>query len=129
MRSDPINLSKNEMLMVMHDQEQEIEKLKAKVNDLQTQLDDYELKFSEAGSLAEISAHIAKLFDAAQYTANIYLENIKKKSEKTDEVLAELEKQADAIISEAEEIAKKRLETANNPTPKPSAKAGKSKRK
>ena len=29
-KNDALNLSKNEMIMVMHDQEQEIEKLKAR---------------------------------------------------------------------------------------------------
>lgn len=31
MRNESMNLSKNEMIMVMHDQEQEIEKLKSHI--------------------------------------------------------------------------------------------------
>lgn len=112
MRNDPVSLSRNEMVMVMHDQEQEIEKLRAKVRELQAQLNEYEHKFSEAGSLAEVAAHITKLYDAAQATADIYLDNIKKKSDRTEAILAEVEAQAEAIISEAEEVAKKRLEAA-----------------
>ena len=81
MRNDPISLSRNEMVMVMHDQEQEIEKLRAKVIELQTKLDEYEIKYTEAGSLAEIAAHITNLFDAAQSTANLYLETIRRKAE------------------------------------------------
>ena len=44
---------KNEMMMVMHDQEQEIEKLKSQVAELQAKLDGYEIKVSESGNLAE----------------------------------------------------------------------------
>ena len=112
MRNDPVNLSRNEMVMVMHDQEQEIERLRARVRELQSQLNEYEHKFSEAGSLAEIAAHITRLYTAAQATADIYLDNIKKKSDRTEAILAEVEAQADAIISEAEEVAKKRIEAA-----------------
>lgn len=38
MRNESMNLSKNEMMMVMHDQEQEIEKLKSQVAELQAKL-------------------------------------------------------------------------------------------
>ena len=41
MRNESMNLSKNEMMMVMHDQEQEIEKLKSQVAELQAKLDGY----------------------------------------------------------------------------------------
>ena len=44
MRNESMNLSKNEMMMVMHDQEQEIEKLKSQVAELQAKLDGYEIK-------------------------------------------------------------------------------------
>lgn len=53
MRNESMNLSKNEMMMVMHDQEQEIEKLKSQVAELQAKLDGYEIKVSESGNLAE----------------------------------------------------------------------------
>ena len=59
MRNESMNLSKNEMMMVMHDQEQEIEKLKAEVAELREKLEDYEIKVSESGSLAEASAKIS----------------------------------------------------------------------
>ena len=74
MRNDSINLSKNEMIMVMHDQEQEIEKLKAQVSELQAKLDNYEIKISNVGSLAEASAQINDLFVAAQATVDTYIE-------------------------------------------------------
>lgn len=118
MRNDSISLSRNEMVMVLHDQEQEIEKLKAKIDELQAQLDNYEAVFSEAGSLADAAVQINKLFDAAQAAANMYLENIKRKSERTDAILADVERQADEIISEAEEVARQHIEAAKVKAPK-----------
>ncbi len=113
MKIDSMNLSKNEMMMLIHDQEKEIEKLKAKVEELQTKLDSYEIIVSDSGSLADASAQICGLFEAAQLTANTYLENLKKQTEKSDQMLADVEKQANEIIGEAEEIAQKRLAAAD----------------
>ena len=113
MRTDSINLSKNEMIMVMHDQEQEIEKLKAQVSELQAKLDNYEIKISNVGSLAEASAQINDLFVAAQATVDTYIENVKKQEARSEEALAEVERQSNEIIAEAEAVAQKRLEAAD----------------
>ncbi len=113
MKNDSMNLSKNEMMMVMHDQEQEIERLKAKVSELQATIDNYEIKVEEAGTLAEASAQVNNLFEAAQATVETYIENIKKRAEKSEEILANVQKQADGIISEAEAVAQKRLAAAD----------------
>ena len=114
MKNDSLNLSKNEMVMVMHDQEQEIERLKAKVSELQATIDNYEIKVEEAGTLAEASAQINNLFEAAQATVETYIENMKKRAEKSEEILADVQKQADGIISEAEAVAQKRLAAADD---------------
>ena len=113
MKNDSLNLSKNEMMMVMHDQEQEIERLKAKVSELQATIDNYEIKVEEAGTLAEASVQINNLFEAAQVTVETYIENMKKRAEKSEEILADVQKQADGIISEAEAVAQKRLAAAD----------------
>ena len=113
MKNDSMNLSKNEMIMVMHDQEQEIERLKAKVAELQGTIDNYEIKITETGTLAEASAQINNLFEAAQATVETYIANIKKREEKSEQILADVQKQADEIISEAETVAQKRLAAAD----------------
>ena len=113
MRNESMNLSKNEMMMVMHDQEQEIDKLKAQVEELQAKLDGYEIKVSESGSLAEAAAKVSGLFEAAQLTVDTYLENMKKRDEESEAVFADVQKQADQIIAEAEEVANKRLAAAD----------------
>ena len=104
---------KNDLIMVMHDQEQEIERLKAKVAELQGTIDNYEIKISETGTLAEASAQINNLFEAAQATVETYIANIKKRDEKSEQILAGVQKQADEIISEAEIVAQKRLAAAD----------------
>lgn len=113
MRNESMNLSKNEMMMVMHDQEQEIEKLKSQVAELQAKLDGYEIKVSESGNLAEAAAKVSGLFEAAQLTVDTYLENMKKRDERAEAAFSDVQKQAEQIISEAEDVASKRLAAAD----------------
>ena len=113
MRNESMNLSKNEMIMVMHDQEQEIEKLKSQVYELQAKLNEYEIKVSESGSLAETAAKVSGLFEAAQLTVDTYLENMKRRDEEAEAAFADVQKQADQILAEAEAVANKRLAAAD----------------
>lgn len=113
MRNESMNLSKNEMMMVMHDQEQEIEKLKSQVAELQAKLDGYEIKVSESGNLAEAAAKVSGLFEAAQCTVDTYLENMKRRDERAEAAFSDVQKQAEQIISEAEDVASKRLASAD----------------
>ena len=113
MRNESMNLSKNEMMMVMHDQEQEIEKLKSQVAELQAKLDGYEIKVSESGNLAEAAAKVSGLFEAAQLTVDTYLENLKKRDEQAEAAFSDVQKQAEQIIAEAEDVAGKRLAAAD----------------
>ena len=113
MRNESMNLSKNEMMMVMHDQEQEIEKLKSQVAELQAKLDGYEIKVSESGNLAEAAAKVSGLFEASQRTVDTYLENMKRRDERAEAAFNDVQKQAEQIISEAEDVASKRLAAAD----------------
>ena len=106
-------MRKNEMMMVMHDQEQEIEKLKSQVAELQAKLDGYEIKVSESGNLAEAAAKVSGLFEAAQRTVDTYLENMKRRDERAEAAFSDVQKQAEQIISEAEDVASKRLAAAD----------------
>lgn len=99
--------------MVMHDQEQEIEKLKSQVYELQAKLNEYEIKVSESGSLAEAAAKVSGLFEAAQLTVDTYLENMKRRDEEAEAAFADVQKQADQILAEAEAVANKRLAAAD----------------
>ena len=61
-------------------QAEEINKLKAQIEELNQKLEDRTVSLEKAGSIAEASLRIAKVFMAAEDAAKIYLENLKEKS-------------------------------------------------
>lgn len=61
-------------------QAEEIKKLKAEREELNRKLEDRKVSLEEAGSIAEASLRIAKVFVAAEDAAKIYLENLKERS-------------------------------------------------
>lgn len=113
MKNDAVNLSKNEMLMVMHDQEKEISELKAEVESLREQLKNYDIKIEKIGSLAGAAAQINDLFTAAQATADMFSVNVKMRSERAEKALIEAETKARQIVDEAERTARKMLNEAD----------------
>lgn len=61
-------------------QAEEIKKLKAEREELNRKLEDRRISLEKAGSIAEASLGIAKVFTAAEEAAKIYLENLREKS-------------------------------------------------
>ena len=61
-------------------QAEEINKLKAQIEELNQKLEDRTVSLEKAGSIAEASLRIAKVFTAAEDAAKIYLENLREKS-------------------------------------------------
>lgn len=61
-------------------QEEEINKLKGQVEELNRKLEDRRVDLEKTGSIAEASLRIAKVFMAAEHAAKIYLENVRVKS-------------------------------------------------
>ena len=61
-------------------QAEEIRKLKEEREELNRKLEDRRISLEKAGSIAEASLGIAKVFTAAQEAAKIYLENLREKS-------------------------------------------------
>ena len=61
-------------------QAEEINKLKAQIEELNLKLKDRTVSLEKAGSIAEASLRIAKVFMAAEDAAKIYLENLRIKS-------------------------------------------------
>lgn len=74
-------LKKKELLEIMLRQGEEIDALKAKIEDLEAQLADREIKIKKVGSIAEASLQVTDVFKEAEKAAVIYLENIKKRYE------------------------------------------------
>ena len=61
-------------------QAEEIKKLKEEREELNRKLEDRKVSLEKAGSIAEASLKIAKVFVAAEDAAKIYLENLWEKS-------------------------------------------------
>lgn len=72
------NLGKMDMLTLLYEQEKQIQQLTEEVENLKNQLEDRTIKMKEAGSIAEASLKINKIFEVAQQAADEYLKSIKK---------------------------------------------------
>lgn len=70
-------LGKTDLLTIIYRQEKQIEQLTEEVKELKQQLDDRTIKMKEAGSIAEASLKINKIFEVAQQAADEYLRSIK----------------------------------------------------
>lgn len=74
-------LKKQELLEIMLAQGEEIDVLRARVKELEAQLEDYNFKMSKIGSVAEASLQVTDIFREAEKAAKIYLENIRRRYE------------------------------------------------
>ena len=61
-------------------QGEEIDSLRARISDLEAQLESREINMLKSGSIAEASLALTKVFEEAQKAADIYLENVKRKA-------------------------------------------------
>ena len=78
---DLSKLKKKDLLEIMLRQGEEIDELRAQVEDLQAQLDNRNFELSKVGSIAEASLLVTNVFEEAQKAAMIYLENLKRMAE------------------------------------------------
>ena len=79
-------LSRTDMLQMLIDQSEEMEKLKAELEKAQAELKDREIKLTNAGSIADAAIAINGVFEAAQAASIQYVESVKKLSEKQDAI-------------------------------------------
>ena len=70
-------LRRAELLEIMLDQSYEIDQLRKRVKELEAQLEDRRIKIENAGSIAEASLQLTKVFEEAQKAADLYLENVR----------------------------------------------------
>jgi hypothetical protein len=80
-KKDLTKLKKQEILKIMVAQGEEIDRLKARVSELEEELEKNEIAKDRVGSIAEASLAVTKIFDEAEKAAKIYLENIRRKYE------------------------------------------------
>lgn len=82
--NDLAKMKKKDLLEIMLAQGKEIDKLRERVAELESQLDNREFEFSRIGSIAEASLAVTKIFMEAEEAAKIYLENIRRRYEKKE---------------------------------------------
>ncbi len=82
--TDLSKLKKHELLEIMLAQSKEIDKLRERVADLESQLANREFEFSKIGSIAEASLAVTNIFKEAEKAAVIYIENIRRRCEEEE---------------------------------------------
>lgn len=70
-------LRKAELLQIMLEQSDEIDRLRDRVEELEKELMNRRITIEEAGSIAEASLKLTRVFEEAQKAADLYLENIR----------------------------------------------------
>lgn len=73
-------LKRSELLEIMLAQSEEIDSLKNEIEDLKKERDDRELIIKDAGSIAEASLKLTKVFEEAQKAADLYTKAVKEKA-------------------------------------------------
>lgn len=71
-------LKRAELLEMMLAQSREIESLRARIEQLEAELADREIRIRESGSIAEAALKLNGVFEAAQAAADQYLENVRR---------------------------------------------------
>ncbi len=74
------SLRRNELLELLLMQTRKVKELEKEIEDLKGQLADRQILLEKAGSIAEASLSLNKVFEAAQAAADQYLENVKRLS-------------------------------------------------
>ena len=80
--TDLSRLKKKELLEIMLAQGKEIDTLRNRVAELESQLANREFEFSKIGSIAEASLAVTNIFKEAEEAARIYLDNIRRSYER-----------------------------------------------
>ena len=82
--ADLARLKKKDLLEIMLAQSKEIDSLRERVSELETELSNREFEFQKIGSIAEASLAVTNIFKEAEEAAWIYLEKIRRRYEKQD---------------------------------------------
>ena len=98
-------LSRSELVDIIYQLQRKEQEQQEKIRELEIKLEDRRLKIENSGSLAEASLALKDVFETAQKAADIYLEEIRKRSENIDEEcerrIQEAQHKADWILEDA----------------------------
>ena len=96
-------LNRYQLLEMLIMQTERADALQKQLEEVQAQLDSRNINLSVLGSVAEASLQVSGVFEAAQKAADLYLNAARERSIIMEE---EAQKQAEAIVSEAERKAR-----------------------
>ncbi len=92
-------LNRYQLLELLILQTERADKLQMRVDALETELNNQEIKIMSLGSIAEASLQLGGVFQAAQKSADIYLDAAKKRAEEIEETAR---KKAAEILMQAQ---------------------------
>lgn len=102
-------LNRYQLLELLLVQSAKIDELQAQLDEAQHKIDAHEIQMTVVGSIAEASVKIGGVFEAAQKTADIYLETLQghialaeeNAKRDADKIIKEARKKAEQIVEEA----------------------------
>lgn len=71
-------LKKSELLQIIYEQEKDLENKQRQIDELNKELENREITIKNAGSIAEASLKLNKIFEEAQKAADEYVKNVQK---------------------------------------------------
>lgn len=86
-------LSRTDLLEMLIEQSKEIEKLQGIIKKYEAELQSKRIAINEAGSIAEASLKVNKIFENAQNAADQYLVNVRELRNRQAEICARMEKE------------------------------------
>lgn len=101
-------LSRAELLELLIEKTEEVEQLKAQLEEARQQACEYtpEIEYEKAGSLAEASLQVSGVFEAAQRAAQMYITGMEERMQRQEVLCEQLEQQsrdkAEKLIIETE---------------------------
>ena len=70
-------LKKADLLQLMLDQSQEIDRLREELEKTKAELEEKQIRIANCGSIAEASLAVSRIFEDAQKAADLYLQNVR----------------------------------------------------
>ena len=110
-------LGRRELLELLMQQQQQNEKLRKRIAELEKTVSDRTIEIERTGSMAEAALMLSGVFQAADEAVARYKENIRRCSEDQkkayDKIVFEAERRATQIIQAAEDEKKRRIAEAD----------------
>lgn len=111
------NLSRTDLIKLLQKQMKINEKMKVRVAELETELEDRHIAVKRCGSLAAAALEINHVFEAADAAARQYIENVKELTDGNSGIVERAEKEAkakaDELIARTEKLCREKLEAAD----------------